>query len=385
MILTIKKKVKVNNILLTLLVWSIALFAYDKYNIKTSLLCITLLYNFKTIIYHIINFKKNKIIFVFGILFPLYLCFSSVVFCGGSIMKSVSSAYVCVYLLLVFVLEDSDFDICRALHQIMSFLAVLIVIIGLLDFTEIVDLYGNGLCAFIRNLNEGVFYKNSNAIFYYVLFLKTSHLFVFDFIYTLVHKKYIWSFITLIALIWSGTRANIYITVIMLVVYLFFIIKSNVKKVMFSLVSILLCYVGYNTTVDKIEIINNAKSNGDEVRRLIVPSIINALNEKKIRWLVGMGNGSTYYSIGRGFMVDGEEIAYLEFLRLYGSLGFVFLLSFLMIPIKKIFFSEYRWVLLPYFSFLIISAVDPFLFTSTSFVIYVIVYDIYVNKLSKKK
>lgn len=385
MILTIKKKVKVNNILLTLLVWSIALFAYDKYNIKTALLCIVLLYNIETIIRHIINYRKNRIVFTFAIIFPILLCFLSVVINGRGLVKSVSGVYVCIYLLLVFILEDSDFDICKALNQIMTFLAFLLIIIGLLDFTGIVDLYSNGLCTIIKNLNEGAFYKNSNAIFYYVLFIKTSPLLIFNFIYTLVFKKYIQAVITVIALIWSGTRANIYITAVMLIIYLLFIIKSNVKKYLFSLVSILLCYIGYNNTVDRIEIINNAKSKGDEVRRLIVPSIINTLNEKKARWFVGMGNGSTYYSIGRGFMVDGEEIAYLEFLRLHGLIGVAFLLVFLLLPIKKIFFSDYRWVLLPYFSFLAISVVDPFLFTSTSFIVYVIVYDIFVNKLSKNK
>lgn len=385
MILTIKKKVKVNNILLTLLVWSIALFAYDKYNIKTTLLCIVLLYNIETIIRHIINYRKNRIVFIFAIIFPVLLCFLSVVINGRGLVESVSGVYVCIYLLLVFILEDSDFDICKALNQIMTFLAFLLIIIGLLDFTGIVDLYSNGLCTIIKNLNEGAFYKNSNAIFYYVLFIKTSPLLVFNFIYTLVFKKYIQAVITVIALIWSGTRANIYITAVMLIIYLLFIIKSNVKKYLFSLVSILLCYIGYNNTVDRIEIINNAKSKGDEVRRLIVPSIINTLNEKKVRWFVGMGNGSTYYSIGRGFMVDGEEIAYLEFLRLHGLIGVAFLLVFLLLPIKKIFFSDYRWVLLPYFSFLAISVVDPFLFTSTSFIVYVIVYDIFVNKLSKDK
>lgn len=385
MILTIKKEVKVNNILLTLLVWSIALFAYDKYNIKTTLLCIVLLYNIETIIRHIINYRKNRIVFIFAIIFPVLLCFLSVVINGRGLVESVSGVYVCIYLLLVFILEDSDFDICKALNQIMTFLAFLLIIIGLLDFTGIVDLYSNGLCTIIKNLNEGAFYKNSNAIFYYVLFIKTSPLLVFNFIYTLVFKKYIQAVITVIALIWSGTRANIYITAVMLIIYLLFIIKSNVKKYLFSLVSILLCYIGYNNTVDRIEIINNAKSKGDEVRRLIVPSIINTLNEKKVRWFVGMGNGSTYYSIGRGFMVDGEEIAYLEFLRLHGLIGVAFLLVFLLLPIKKIFFSDYRWVLLPYFSFLAISVVDPFLFTSTSFIVYVIVYDIFVNKLSKDK
>jgi len=382
MILTYKnKKYSLNSILLTLLVWSIACFAYDKYNIKILLLFITLAYNLETIVNDVINFRKNKIIIIFAIIFPIYLIVTSVLVRGGYFVDAVKGVYVCFFLLLVLVLEKEEFDICEALYQILSLLAIMVVVIGLLDLFEISDIYTNPLVLFLEDIGEGMISRSHNAIFYYVIFIKTSPFFIFNLIYCLEKKRYYMAAISVWAIMWTGTRAIIYLSLILIVVYYIFVVKNKSKSLMFLFIAAIVVIFGYEFFINKVEIINFAKNEGDNVRSLIIPSIIKALNENRLYWIFGMGIGSKYYSLGRRAYLYGEEIAYVEFLRCYGLIACSILAIFLILPIKKIFKSDYKWVLLPYFAFLINSTVDPFLFTSTSFLMYLVVYDIYINKL----
>ncbi len=376
-----KRKISVNVILLTLLVWSIALFAYDKYNIKIVMLFITLLYNIELICNEILDFKNNKIIVSFAVIFPICLTFISCIVRNGHIVDGIKGTYVCFYLLLIFIIKKENFDICKALFQIMSFLSIIIVCMGILDFLEISYLYENPITQVINFFEEGMISKSPNAIFYYVIFIKTSPYFLFNLIYSLEKHKYFWAVMSMWAIMWSGTRANIYLAVFLIVIYYFVVVNNTSKKILFSLCCLVAGVLGYDFALNKIMVINWAKRGSDSVRYNIIPSVINVLNENKIRWFFGMGSGSFYYSIGRKAYVNGEEIAYLEFIRCFGLVGLAVLLFFLILPVKKIFFSEYRWALLPYSAFLISSFADPFLFTSTSFLIYVIIYDIYLNKI----
>lgn len=378
-----EKKISVNTILLTMLTWSIALFAYDKFNIKIALLFITFLYNLELICNEIIDLKNNLLIDFFAIIFPIFLTLITFIVRNGHLIDGIKGSYVCFYMLLVFIIGKEKFDICNALFQIMSFLSLVIVCMGLLDFFGIVYLSDNFITRFINFAGEGMISKSPNAIFYYVIFIKTSPLFIFNLIYCLEKHRYFWAVMSIWAIMWSGTRANIYLSFFLIVIYYLLIVNNLSKRILFALVSLVAGIFGYDFAINKIKVINLAKSEGDSIRHQIVPSIIKALNEDKIRWAFGMGSGSYYYSIGRKAYVDCEEIAYLEFIRCFGLVGLVILLIFLLLPIKKVFFSEYKWALLPYLAILIISFADPFLFTSTSFVIYVIIYDIYVNRLSK--
>ena len=382
MILTFKnKRFSLNSVLLTLLVWSIACFAYDKYNIKIFLLFITLAYNLETIINEVIDFRRNKIIDIFAIIFPMYLIISSALIRGGFLVDAIKGVYVCFFLLLVFVFKKENFDICEAIYQIMSFLAIVVVFIGLADMLKFIDLYTNPLVVFLENINEGMISRSDNAIFYYVIFIKTSPFFIFNLLYCLEKKRYYMAVISVWAIMWTGTRAIIYLSLILIVVYYIFIVNNKSRSLIFVWIAAIIVTLGYEFFINKVELINFAKNEGDNVRTLIIPSIINALNKNKIYWIFGMGIGSKYYSLGRHAYLYGEEIAYIEFLRSFGLIACVFLFIFLVLPIKRIFKSNYRWVLLPYFAFLINSTVDPFLFTSTSFLMYLIVYDIYINKI----
>ena len=135
--------------------------------------------------------------------------------------------------------------------------------------------------------------------------------------------------------------------------------------------------VGAGFMYERIQIINLAKSSGDAVRSRIAPSILEALNSDWMYWVFGMGHGSQYYSYGREAIVTTSELSYYEMIRTVGILGTIPFLVFLFLPVKRIFFSDKRWLLLPYGAILVESIIDPFLHTSTSFVMYILVYYTY--------
>ena len=335
-----------------LVMLSMVFFAYDKYNIKIAIFLLFVFANMGIILTKITDIGRYGMLIFMITVYPVFT-------------------------------EGYQIDAQRVLFCALSVLVITILLIAGLDFLGIVDLYANPITRLTYSLMEGQITKSRYAIFYYVIFFNASPLLLFHFTYSLYKKKYLWTVLSFLAILFTGTRANIYIVIAIIPAYIFLITKNKSKKVLLAIICVAIAVMGFGYMYEKIQVINYAKSSGDLIRANGVESLINCLNEEPFYWLFGMGHGTSYFSTGRMAFVNTSELSYLEMIRTVGITGTLPFLLFLFYPVKKIFWSKYRWILLPYGALLATSIVDPFLHTSTSFIMYAIVYSTYYRVCSE--
>lgn len=366
-----------------LVMLSMVFFAYDKYNIKIAIFLLFVFANMGIILTKITDTGHYGMLTFMITVYPVFTVVVSTIMSGGDITNAIRAEYINLFLLLVFIIEEYQIDAQRVLFCALSVLVITILLIAGLDFLGIVDLYANPITRLTYSLMEGQITKSRYAIFYYVIFFNASPLLLFHFTYSLYKKKYLWTVLSFLAILFTGTRANIYIVIAIIPAYIFLITKNKSKKVLLAIICVAIAVMGFGYMYEKIQVINYAKSSGDLIRANGVESLINCLNEDPFYWLFGMGHGTSYFSTGRMAFVNTSELSYLEMIRTVGITGTFPFLLFLFYPVKKIFWSKYRWILLPYGALLATSIVDPFLHTSTSFIMYAIVYSTYYRVCSE--
>lgn len=362
---------------------SMTLFAYDKYNVKITLFLLFAFANIGIILTKITDIGHYGMVIFMITVYPVFTVIISSIMSGGDIVNAIRAEYINLFLLLVFTIEEYHIDAHRVLFCALSVLAIIILLIAGLDFLGIVDLYANPITRLTYSLQEGQITKSHYAIFYYVVFFNASPLLLFHFTYSLNKKKYAWAILSFLAILFTGTRANIYIVIAIVPAYIFLITKNKSKKVLMVIVCVAIATMGFGYMHEKIQVINYAKSSGDLIRANGVKSLINCLNENPFYWLFGMGHGTSYFSAGRQALVNTSELSYLEMIRTVGIIGTFPFLLFLFYPVIKIFRSKFRWILLPYGALLATSIVDPFLHTSTSFIMYTVIYSTYYRICSE--
>lgn len=88
-----------------------------------------------------------------------------------------------------------------------------------------------------------------------------------------------------------------------------------------------------------------------------------------------MGARSYYFSYARNELINQSELSYVELLRQIGLIGLVPFMSFLIKPIYRLLTNKnFTWLALSFALYLIKCYFDPFLFTSTGFILIAVVY-----------
>ena len=111
----------------------------------------------------------------------------------------------------------------------------------------------------------------------------------------------------------------------------------------------------------------------DNIKYSDVFDITNMMLDDKFKAVFGFGIGSYFYSTARG-VVNIVEVSYFDYLRQVGVVSFMFFLMFLIFPIIKIIRKQIWWLLFGYLWYLLIAATNPLLVSSTSFLVYILVY-----------
>jgi hypothetical protein len=358
-------------ILIPLFVFSSIMMPRDNFNIKISLWVLLLIISIPTIVYY--ARKRNYLIYSFYVfVYPIYLIIISLI-SHQDLYASLSAVYVFSYLLLIFICTENKINYTAIFINTLTIMSVIITLSGLLDIVGIIDIYQNPVLTFLSVNGEAQISKSSNAICYYVLFLKASPLLLVHFTYNLHNKNFLITTLSFIAILFSGTRANIFLSLLVIVFHFYFIQKNNYIKIFFTFFLVLsLMFFGADF-YDKVDTINNAKSIGDKIRSTTKIAIFEEMNIKPTRYLIGMGFGSEYYSLGRGRYVSTSELSYYELIRQVGIIGAIPFLYFILKPIKLL-YRRKKWLFISYMSNLVVSWVDPLLFTSTAFMLYALVY-----------
>lgn len=358
-------------IIFSLFVFSSIMMPRDNFNIKISLWIILLIISMPMLIKYLKK-RSYSLHFFYAIVYPIFLILISLI-SHQNLYASLSAIYVFSYIFIVFICDNNKIDYTSIFNNTLTIMSLLIVVSGLLDILGIMDIYNNPVLSFLSLNGEAQVSKSTNAMFYYVLFLKASPLLLVHFTYNLQKKNLIIAILSFVAILFSGTRANIFLSILLLIYHFFFIQKNNYIKILFAFTLLLALLVFGAEFYSKVETINSAKSIGDEIRSTTKIAIFNELDEKPMRYLIGMGFGSEYYSPGRGQYISTSELSYYELVRQVGIIGAIPFVYFLVKPMRLL-FKKRKWLFLSYGAYLIVSWVDPLLFTSTAFMLYALVY-----------
>lgn len=368
-----KLVVSIPGILVGLTIIYCIFFPADRLNIKEIILASALFVSVPYI-YRYIRKRDNLRLTFFSIIYPAITTLLSITVGDSSINAALSFGYVWIYLLLIPVIDDLQLDIRKPFVFGTIGVALIVNFIFLTDLFGIISIYSNPVLKFFYNLREVQWGKGPLATFGYSIFYKTSPLILFTLGYMLHTKRYIWSIILFVAIIGSGTRANLLagLFVFILVPLTETSRKSLKRIVVLVLIIVSVAYFG-PILFDRLSKLNHLKFNRSEAVKLgAIYSIFDHLNQAPYRYIFGSGVGSYFYSSGRDAYVSVVEVSFFDYFRQVGVLGFSFFLYFILYPIKWLFKNE-RWLLICYLGYLAVAATNPLLVTSTSFMAYVLI------------
>lgn len=359
-------------------------FPGDPYGLKIIFFAMICISGAGTLVYQWKNGRYGYI-YLMGMIFPIILMiFSSII--GGNIVASISGAYPAFLLLLVITIVQYDINYERMLFSLLQIMVIFTLVIVLLDVVGFINVNEDN---FIRNAfytyDMGVMGKSSSYAVYYKVFFKSSPLLILLLPYCFEQNKFIMAILTFVALILSGTRANIFVAAVVFVFGFINIWSTNKKnkaiRLFLGVIIVIYIIAMISNLVNIVSGLMNTigSINSDLIRTGQLASFKKILSNPSTL-LFGMGFGTSFYDLGRMAYTYASEIAYLDLLRKIGLIWFITFIIFLMNPI--------RWHMgihmkIAYLGYLLICFTNPLLFSSTAYVLYIYVY--YRNEINKEK
>ena len=317
---------------------------------------------------------KYRLLIYFTFILPVLLMIVSTIMTFNPFLVFQRS-YFMFMPLLVFPIIKFKIDFKKLFSWTIFLLAIFSVGNVLLDILGILDIYSNPVLMYFHNANEAMIGKGQPEFtLYFLLFFKASPLLLLAALYFFDKKKYIKAIICVIALLLSGTRANIFMTVIILYVYFFFKANKSRKVIIALLTAVFITIAGmfifdfiYNSFV--------MREAHDAVRDGHLESILRIFSENPIAIFFGTGLGSEFFTTGTNSIQSVVELSYWDLWRqigLFGLLGFMFFLFYPLIKMRK----KY-WLFWGSVGYLVIAYTNPLLFSTTAYILYILIYSEY--------
>ena len=358
--------------LLILFVFYCAAFPANVFNLKVIIFLLLLIIGFPELI---ICCSKRE----FGIILIFIFCYlfitvtESLVIGNGSVKEVLSFSWVWLMLLIVPISIQWNVDYTRVFLNATLYIAIVLDLIFLLDITGAVNMFDNPLSRILYETNDLKLGKGELSTFGYFIFYKTTPLLVVSLSYFSYKKNIFLSLLLFVALCASGTRANLLIGVcVLLFGFCFNKCKNRLLVGGVLLISvILILYVCFYD--DFMERSRMKAEISDNIKYSDIFDITNMMLNDKFKTIFGFGIGSYFNSTARG-AVNIVEVSYFDYLRQVGIVCFMFFLMFLIFPVIKIIRKQIWWLLFGYLGYLLIAATNPLLVSSTSFLVYILVY-----------
>lgn len=380
-VMLISKK-KINEFFIVILVIICVIFPADILSLKKITFLILCIYNYKLLLVCFLK-RENLILTSFGLLFPAYLITYSLVL-TGDFSLSFSRTFVGFFFLLIFIIREYEINIQKIIVNSIKITIIITLFLLIFDVFRIIDINGNNLFReYIYKFDIGVIGKSPNYPFYYKIFLKTIPLAVIVFFSSYEKKKYLWFIMAFIALVISGTRANIAFSIIGLSLYVINERKRKNNSIYYSILILgafsIVVFFPYVLNVINDLFISKGQAS-DIVRMGHLKGIKELVKESPLILLTGSGMGSGFYTYAYNEIRSSVEWSYLDLWRQMGIFFFVMFLFFILTP----FFHKKkldRYKIYAYGTYLMIAGTNPLLFNSTAYLFYIFVY----FDLSKKQ
>lgn len=369
----ISTKWNIETVLISLVMIYCVLFPADKLNIKEIILA------FAIFICYTSDrgcFSIPKYIFGYAIVFPLVLTIYALIR-GASLGNTLSYGYVWVYLLLLPAIVRRKIDVLQPFIFATYVVALIIDVIMIFDLVGIYSIYQNPIAVFFQNMNElqGLG-KGVLATFGYSIFYKSCPLIIVTYGYFIKNKKYLLCIPLLVSMLACGTRANFLMVVFITAAIPVLCSEKRSRKMLMGLIVLGVAIYLIPNIYDRMITLNALKYDRSESIKISdVKTIFESVKNSFLNLLFGTGVGSSFYS-ARGHMMTTFEMSYVDYFRQVGAVGFSVFIVFIIKPIRYLYKYE-RWLFISYVGYLAISFTNPLLVTSTSFMLYLIVYSRY--------
>lgn len=350
-------------------------FPADKYNIKLYAFFLIIIIGYKALLNLLFSKRKQKFLLFMGIMYPIFLIILSLI-TGKNFNATIAGVYPTLLILIAVVVIEYKIEYKKYFINFLDLLSYAILLLFLLDFFRIIDINENQFIRyFFYELGAGMIGKSSSYSVYYKIFFKASPLLVISFSVHLYKKNFIKSTLVLFALLLSGTRANLFIGLLILVGFVLYNVyfKAGNNKVYLKLFVSLLLVICIPLSIKFFNLLMNTSGSisSDNVRNGQLRSFIKLFSNPKI-FLFGQGFGSKFFDEGRNILTYDSEIAYLDLLRKIGFPLFLIFMIFVLMPFKSK--KIPLLVKFSYFGYLLICFTNPLLFSSTAYILYIFLY-----------
>lgn len=274
-----------------------------------------------------------------------------------------------LFLFITFILIDYRIPAIKQLLFVLNLLAILTIVINNLPISEALYNFGNKFGIY------AIGYRKYGFLDYTYTYFHTSPLLVFSLSYYLwqfFKKKswlnFIFISINVLALINSGTRNNILFCLLIIIAFIFLASKNRIRIVIIITLTLLTTYMVLSSQVlssmfSSDDISNNLKISylSDYAREIFnFPNI-----------LTGQGIGSSFYISNLNKYMSVTELTYLEIFRRFGVVLGSLTIFLMFYPLAWIMQrkEQLMWLAIAYFSYLVMSAFNPFFFSSNGMIL----------------
>lgn len=368
-------KASINNFLVKVFVIICVIFPDDIFSLKKIIFIALILLNFCLILTHI---KDNKFISFIGFYFPcLLICYSLIL--GTDFLTAFSRTFCCFMFLLIPIIKKYKINYQRMFLNSIYSIVFLTLFFFLGDILGVFNINSSfPLKDFFINSDVCILGKSVTYPLYYKVYFKTSPLVVFLLFYSLNRGKLITLILSFTTLLLSGTRANLYISLLAFIIYFFIYFKNTVYniqifKIIAFIVLIFLIVFNFNNIFEFLY--NSIFVKGELSNMVRIGHLEGLIDLYKIHpeyLILGMGMGASFYSYSLNRYTSSIELPYIDLYRQMGLIFFLIFLAFILYPIKLL--KKEKEITYAYIAYLLIAATNPLLFSSTAFLVYVYVY-----------
>ena len=388
---------KINVVLLFLFVLNALFVPADPFEVKKLAMFALLVLNCDS--FWRMRAKDERWIFLVGTVLTTVTILISILW-TGNIVENISLGYVGYILLLYPIIRQYRIDFVKMVIHVLTLMSYFIVIMGLLDLIGFISVYDNPYLMWLADSKNAMVGKGSHLPIGFAIFMKASPMIFLGIAYSFLNPKsflapysftklkFVNAAVMCLAMVLSGTRANMFLCLFFAAFCAVYQIKSQVKRntFIFAMFVLLLFFLGDGALLNSIVDMFIRKASSDAVRNDTLDSILAVWEKNPRSLLLGSGYSATFYNTGRGEYVSSVEISYWNLLRQVGLFLFVAMMAMYLYPAMKMLKEQKNTlIILAYVAYLGVAYTNPLLFSSTGMTLLLFMYCLCFDDIDYEK
>jgi len=387
----------INTVLLFLFALNAIFLPADTFEVKKLSLILLLVLNCDC--FFKLRKKDERLVFLFGFLLTSISIGWSFVL-TGDLYNNIRIGYVGYILMLYPIIRQHRINFVKLTLHVLLLMAYFVVLMGLLDFVGLVPMHENPYLMWIYESENALVGKGSHLPIGYMIFMKTSPMLFVALAYAFVLPRSIWeplafpklkyvnAIVIIVALMLSGTRANMLMCG-MFVLFCYVYCKKNRVKQMILIfgIGLFIMYALADSSIFKMILdVFVRKASSDEVRNGILTSIFNVWKEDPIKFFIGSGFSKTFFNAGRGEEAYNVELSFWNLLRQLGlPLFLATMVAYLYPAMRMLKQGRNVLIVIGYVGYLAIAYTNPLLHSSTGMTVLLFMYCLCFGEVDYEK